>query len=375
MDKIKKQRFHLPDFRFLSGETIDVEIGYETYGQLNPARDNAILVCHYWTGTSHAAGMYTPDDPLPGWWDALIGPGKAIDTDRSFVICSNTLANVQANDPNVISTGPASIDPVTGTAYGSRFPRLTFRDMARVQRALMDYLGVTHLRAVGGPSGGGMQALEWACEYPDFMDKIFGVCTFGRSSPFFTMGIYRWCRAFIQNDPHWHNGDYYDGPGPQEGLRRALNVITLLAQTPSRVNAVARAGETGWELSQDGAPLDDPDGLYPYEVDFGAFIDDRAKFADANAFLAIGRAAVLHDVGFERGGFRKALSNVQADVLMIPGEQDLYFPPDDSRDIVEAVTAGNGQAELYPVKSNWGHFACIFDTGTFASKLQEFLYH
>ncbi len=191
MNQIRIQPFALPNFRFLSGEILDIEIGYETYGELNPARDNAILICHYWTGTSHAAGKYAPSDALPAWWDALIGPGKVIDTDKYFVICPNTLANVQARDPNVISTGPASIDPRTRKPYGSCFPRVTFRDMVRVQRALVEHLGIARLRAIGGPSGGGMQALEWACEYPDFMDKIFGVCTFGRSNAFFTLGIYR----------------------------------------------------------------------------------------------------------------------------------------------------------------------------------------
>lgn len=373
MNRIEKQRFFLPNFRFLSGEVMDVEVGYETYGRLNPARDNAVLICHYWTGTSHAAGRYTPDDPLPGWWDTLIGPGKAIDTDHTFVICSDTLANVQAHDPNVISTGPASVDPATGKPYGNRYPRVTFHDMVHVQRALMDHLGITHLRAVGGPSGGGMQALEWACTYPDFMDKVFGVCTFGRSNAFFTTGVYRWCRAFITSDPHWQGGDYYDGPGPQQGLRRALSVITLLAQTPSRFNAVARASENGWDLPEGGPPYDDPDALFPYEHDFIAFIDERAQFADANAFLAIGRAAVMHNVGYQRGGFERALSNVQAQVLMILCEQDLYFPPADSRDVVEAVVAGGGRAELYTVSSDWGHFACLFDTDRFAQRLHDFL--
>ncbi len=372
MDSAKIHRFALPNFRFLSGETLDVEIGYETYGELNRARDNAILICHYWTGTSHAAGKYAPSDPLPGWWDGLIGPGKAIDTNRFFVICPNTLANVQARDPIVISTGPASIDPHTGKPYGSRFPRVTIRDMVHVQRPLMEHLGIAQVRAVGGPSGGGMQALEWVCEYPDFADKIFGVCTFGRSNPFFTMGIYRWCRAFITSDPDWRGGDYYDGALPLIGLRRALSVITLMAQTPTRVNAVARASETGWDIPDDAAPFIDPDAVFPYERGFEGFVEQRAQFADANAFLATGRAGILHNVGWKRG-FESALANVKAQVLMIPCEQDMYFPPNDSRDVVNAVKAGSGRAELYAVNSNWGHFACLFDTETFAQRLHDFI--
>ncbi len=374
MNHIPKYRFDYPQFNFQDGGVLDVAVGYETYGTLNAARDNAILICHYWTGTSHAAGKYAPDDPLPGWWDALIGPGKAIDTDRFFVICSDTLANVQAFDPQVTSTGPASLDPATGKPFGSRFPTVTFRDMVHVQKGLLDHLGVAHLHAVGGPSGGGMQALEWACSYPEMMDKVFGVCTFGRSSAFFTTGIYRWCRAFITGDPHWRGGDYYDSPGPQEGLHRALGLITLMAQTPGRVNSAAQASETGWDWPHDQPlPFADPDVLFPHEAGFRDFVNGRSQYADANAFLAIARAAVLHNVGHGRGGFAAALGRVSADLLLIPCAQDLYFPPVDCADVVNAVNAGGGQAELYPIESDWGHFACLFDTGRFANRLQDFL--
>ncbi len=373
MNTVKKYTFSYPDFHFLDGHVLDVNVGYETYGQLNEQRNNAILLCHFWTSTSHAAGWYTADDSLPGWWDILIGPGKAIDTNRYFIICSDTLANVQAFDPLVISTGPASIDPHTGKPYGSRFPAVTFRDMVQVQKALLNRLGIPHLHAVGGPSAGGMQALEWACTYPDFMNKMFGISTYGRSSAFFTMGIYRWCRALIQSDPYWHGGNYYNGSGPQTGLRRALSLITLMAQTPRRVNAVAQASEAGWDLSDDAVLFDDPNQVFPYEEGFNVFVDQRAQFADANAFLTIGRAAVLHNVGYQRGGFAQALKQVKADVLMVACEQDLFFPPQDSRDVVDAITSGGGQAEFFAISSEWGHFACLFDTEQFAQRLHDFL--
>jgi homoserine O-acetyltransferase len=374
LNHIKKQRLAIKNFKFLSGETLDVEISYETYGTLNESGDNAILICHFWTGTSHAAGKYETKDPLPGWWDALIGPGKTIDTNLNFVICTDTLSNVQANDPRVFSTGPASIDQKTGKPYGSRFPTLTFRDIVQAQRTLVDQLGIRHLKAVGGPSGGGMQALEWAVTYPDFMDKVFSVNSFGRSSAFFTMGVYRICRALIEADPNWHNGDYYDGPGPQTGFHHALSYITLLAQTPTRINSVARDSETGWQVLEQISQLNEPDRLSLYEQDFNSFIKERASFADANAFLTIGKAATLHDVGLGRGGFEKALSTVQAEVLMIPNEQDIYFPAIDSRDVVDAINAGHGNAKLYPINSQWGHFSSLFDTSTFAQRLHRFLY-
>lgn len=373
MNNIRKHRQPIQGFRFLCGDTLDIEISYETYGKLNESADNAILVCHYWTGTAHAAGRYEADDALPGWWDALIGPGKTIDTNLNFVICTDTLSNVQANDPRVHSTGPASIDPTTGKPYGSRFPTLTFRDIVHAQRVLLDQLGIKRLKAVGGPSGGGMQALEWAVTYPELMDKVFAVNSFGRSSAFFSMGIYRICRALIEADPYWRNGEYYDGPGPQTGFHHALSYITLLAQTPTRINSEARHSETGWQVIEKVSQLENPHGLVAYEQDFNSFIEERARYADANAFLTIGKAAMLHDVGLGRGGFESALSTVQADVLMIANEQDIYFPTIDSRDVVEAISAGRGNAELFPVDSSWGHFACLFDTSTFADRLHRFL--
>ena len=374
MNNIEKHRLTIPDFNFLCGRTLDIEIGYETYGRLNASGDNAILVCHFWTGTSHAAGRYSAADALPGWWDGLIGPGKTIDTDRYLVICPDMLSNVQANDPMVISTGPASINPDTGEPWGSQFPTLTFRDIVNAQKMLMDHLGIRHLKAIGGPSAGGMQALEWAVSYPDLMDKVFAVTSFGRSSAFFTMAVFRICQSLIQADPGWQGGDYYDGDGPREGFHRALSLITLLAQTPTRVNDTARASETGWQVVEKLSQINAIERFSLHEQAFAAFIEERAKFADPNAFLTIGKAATLHDVGLGRGGFEKALSTVRAKVLMIPNEQDIYFPAIDSRDVVDAIKTGGGHAELYPIDSRWGHFACLFDTDTFSRRLQDFIH-
>ncbi len=145
-----------------------------------------------------------------------------------------------------------------------------------------------------------------------------------------------------------------------------------MAQTPARVNAAARANKTGWD-PDDAPPFSDPDAPFLYEREFSAFIETRAQFADANAFLAIARAGILHNVGWLRGGFERALANMKAQVLMIPCEQDMYFPPDDSRDVVNAVNAGGGRAELYAVNSNWGHFMCLFDTELFAPRLHDFI--
>ena len=147
----------------------------------------------------------------------------------------------------------------------------------------------------------------------------------------------------------------------------------LSSQTPTLINRTARESETGWQVIEKISQLENPGGLAAYERDFNSFIEERARYADANAFLAIGKAATLHDVGLGRGGFESALSTVQADILMVPNEQDIYFPAIDSRDVVEAIGAGRGNAELFPVNSSWGHFACLFDIGIFAERLNRFL--
>ncbi len=151
-----KQRFELPELHILSGATIkDVAVGYETYGKLDASSENAILVAHFFSGSSHAAGRYAPDDPMPGYWDAIIGPGKAVDTDRYFVISVDTLVNLNVHDPKVITTGPASLDPATGKPYGLKFPAVGIGDFVRVQKAVIDSLGIKRLHAVMGPSMGG----------------------------------------------------------------------------------------------------------------------------------------------------------------------------------------------------------------------------
>ncbi|MGA0735157.1 MAG: homoserine acetyltransferase, partial [Steroidobacteraceae bacterium] len=160
---VEKQVFELPNYVTVAGEPIpDVQLGYETYGKLNERGDNAIFIAHFYSGNSHAAGKYKDSDPFPGYWDAIIGPGKAIDTDKYFVVSADTFANLSATDPNVITTGPSSIDPKTGKRYGMRFPIVSLRDSVRAHKALLDQLGVKRLVAVGGASGGAIQAMEWA---------------------------------------------------------------------------------------------------------------------------------------------------------------------------------------------------------------------
>ncbi len=230
---VLKKTFTIPRFTTQGGRLIkDVRVGYETYGRLNAAGDNAILVCHYFSGSSHCAGKYRPDDELAGYWDAIIGPGKAIDTDRYFVVSADTMSNVNPKDPMVTTVGPATIDRDTGRAYGSTFPIVTIRDFVRVQRALIDHLGVRRLKCVTGPSMGAMQTLEWGAQYPELVEKLIPVAGAGlQAEPYFVAEIDMWATPILM-DANWKGGDYFGGPEPAEGLRQSLKIVTVTARAP-----------------------------------------------------------------------------------------------------------------------------------------------
>ena len=166
-----KKIFQMPSYSTVSGKALkNVAVGYETYGTLNAKGDNAIFVAHFFSGTSHAAGKYSDSDKAAGYWDSIIGEGKAIDTSKFYVISADTLSNLNTKDPNVTTTGPSSLNPDSGKPYGMAFPIISYKDSVRVHKALLDQLGVKHLYAVAGASGGSIQAMEWAVIYPDFVD-------------------------------------------------------------------------------------------------------------------------------------------------------------------------------------------------------------
>ncbi len=199
-------------FMFDSGQSLPgFTLRYETYGRLNAARDNAILICHALSGDHHCAGINTLADRKPGWWNNLVGPGKAVDTNRYFVICSNVLGGCQG------STGPSSINPATGKKYGITFPFVTVRDMVRAQKRLMDFLKLPMLYAAIGGSMGGMQVLQWGIEYPDFIKRLLTTATTARESAQ-GIGFNEVGRQAIMQDPLWNKGDYPDKSGPRVGL-------------------------------------------------------------------------------------------------------------------------------------------------------------
>jgi homoserine O-acetyltransferase len=212
----EKKTFEMPSYTTVGGGTIrNVRIGWESYGTLNADRSNAVLITHFYSGTSHAAGKYKADEKTAGYWDSIIGPGKAIDTNKYFVLSSDTLVNLNANLPGVVTTGPASINPDTGKPYGTSFPVVTIRDFVNVQKALLESLGISKVKIVGA-SMGALQAYEWAVAYPDMVDRIVPVIGAAGGDPFLVAWLDVWAQP-IRVDPKWNGGDYY-------GRKRRLKV-------------------------------------------------------------------------------------------------------------------------------------------------------
>jgi homoserine O-acetyltransferase len=368
MEYVKKQTFSLDSYELECGERIPVTIGFETYGKLNEEKSNAVLVCHFFSATSHAAGKYNPEDMEPGWWDTLIGPGKAIDTDRYFVLCTDTLCNIQVKNPNVITTGPRSINPQTGEPYGTSFPVCTYRDMAGVQRELLRSLGIERLVAVVGPSAGGMQALNWAVHYPEMMDNCIAVIS-GAQTPVLTSLAYLQAAIdAITLDSKWNDGTYKDGEEPERGLHLALQLMNLAAY------------QYGWydHTFPRDAKRDLISPVYgvipPFVETFKNTVSERMIPYDASHYVYTARAAMMHDIARGFASLEDALGRIQARVLMIPCASDLLFPPQYSRQVVEIINRLGGNAFYYEIDSQHGHMAGVLDTHLFAAQLRAFLH-
>ncbi len=348
----KKETFSLAEYKTQSGRTIKgVKVGYESYGTLNADKSNAILICHFFSGNGHAAGKYAEGDKAAGYWDAIIGPGKAIDTNKFFVFSSDTLVNLSPADPTVVTTGPTSIDPDTGKPYGylseanpNGFPIVSIRDFIEVQKKLVDSLGIKKLAMVGGASMGGIQTFEWAAVYPDMVGRIMPVI----SSLEPDAGLIDWLDIWampIRLDPKWNGGAYGNDP-PLAGFAQALKVVTLHAQT----NAWA-TGAFGLKWAKEGAsPYASFSNRYLVETALDNAGMARAKTSDANSFLYLVRANQLF-----AEGTAERLKAIKAPALMIYSPGDLVFPVDGARKTAEALK-GNGVAvETVELKGNRGH--------------------
>jgi homoserine O-acetyltransferase/O-succinyltransferase len=352
-------------FALDGGTTLrDIDLAYETWGSLDATASNAVLVCHALTGDAHAAGPSGPGQPSPGWWDGLIGPGRALDTDRYFVVCVNVLGGCQG------TTGPASPDPVTGTPYGSRFPVVTIRDMVRTQAAVADHLGIRRWLAAVGGSMGGMQALEWGLIYPDRVRAVVAIATTVAASAqqiaWSSVG-----RSTLILDPAWRGGDYYDAP-PGQGPARGLAMARELAQITYRTADVFDQKFGRGRLD----PMDDRFTLWQ-RFDVEGYLDYHgAKLArrfDANSYLVINRAMDLHDIGRGRGGIDAALARLRAPCLVMSISSDALYPPAQQQDLRDRLAAQGTPCRYHVVDSPDGHDGFLLEMGQVGRPLADFL--
>ncbi|MEO6570148.1 MAG: homoserine O-acetyltransferase [Ilumatobacteraceae bacterium] len=344
----------------------DVTLAYETWGALNDDASNAILVCHAWTGDSHAAGRAGPGHPTPGWWDDVVGPGNYIDTDRWFVVCSNVLGGCQG------STGPASAHPDDGRPYGSRFPVITIRDMVRAQARLTAHLGIARWASVVGGSMGGMQVLEWAVTYPKRVRSIVPIATSVQASAQqIAWGVIG--RRAIRIDPNWQGGDYYDAPdggGPGDGLAIARQVAQVTFRSDN-----AFTDRFGRNLT-DRRKTGDTFGLWQeFEVErYLQYHGDKlVRRFDANSYLIIGKAMDLHDVGRNRGGSERAMGRITVPNLTIGIDSDMLYPQYQQRQISSLLPSDGMLNEYVEIHSPHGHDAFLIHFDDVGAPIARFL--
>ncbi|HOY65889.1 MAG TPA: homoserine O-acetyltransferase [Candidatus Ozemobacteraceae bacterium] len=367
---VTKQEFAVPRFTFeKAGRTIPVRMGYETYGKLNAAGDNAVLVCHFFTGTGHAAGRYAETDPLPGWWDELIGPGKPIDTKKLFVVCCDAFSNINAHNPNVITTGPATIDPDTGKPYGMNFPIFTLDDVVRCQRLLLDHLGVKRLRLVTGPSMGGLQAFLWGKLYPEMVERIVSVVATPMVRPATLMVPNQLGIDAIMLDPRWNNGAYYGGEPPRNGLLLAFKILVTSTRTDhwADANFGRRLATEGSAAGKD--PAKSFAGRFLVEQEIEKTVIQRMQFFDANSYIYIAKANTLFDLCEPGQTLAQALGRLKMPVRMIIDESDLLF----TRDQAELATPQLPDGKTFYYNSRNGHLSCLFDIPLFRDAFAEFV--
>ena len=364
---VEKQHFTTENFTTVSGTTLQqVDIGWESYGELNKAKDNVILITHYFSGTSHAAGKYAADDAVAGYWDALIGPGKAIDTNKYFVISSDTLVNANWHDPNVITTGPASINPATGKPYGLDFPVVTITDFVNVQKRLIESLGITKLHAVMGASMGSFQALEWATRYPDQVERLIHVIGAATMDAWTVAALEKWALP-IRLDKNWQQGNYYGKERPLDGLAATMLNITQDAMHPIIYNA----SFADFNVHDDGA-LKDIRTLPKLSQTLAQRAMARAKTQDANHVLYLVRASQLFTAGMEQD-LSTALKKVTAKTLLLPATNDLLLRPENMRTVYESMKTLGKDVQFSEIEGGWGHLDGIFSILPKAQLISEFL--
>ncbi|MCD6459669.1 homoserine O-acetyltransferase [bacterium] len=338
-----------------------VTLAYETYGALSPEKDNAILIFHALTGDSHAAGYHSEKDSKPGWWDTMVGPGKAFDTNKYFIICSNYLGGCKG------TTGPDDINPKTKKKYGLSFPVVTITDMVKVQKKLIDHLKIKKLLAVAGGSMGGMLTLEWLISYPDSTRSAIAIATTSRLSPqaiaFDHVG-----RNAIISDQNWHNGTYDLDSIPKEGLAiaRMIGHITYLSDA-SMHKKFGRRLQSRDSFGYDISSEFQVENYLKYQGD--KFVE---RF-DANTYLYLTKAMDYFDLPSRYGSLTQAFKNISAKTLVISFTSDWLFPPYQSKEIVKAMMNLDKDVSYIEIKSSYGHDAFLLETNHLTKIVKSFL--
>ena len=360
---VKTQFFQIEDNIELESGTLfgPIQVAYETYGQLNETKDNAILLLHALTGDAHAAGYHSEEDKKPGWWDDMVGPGKAFDTDKYFVISSNMLGGCSG------TTGPCSINPETQKPYALDFPVITIEDAVKVQKKLVEFLGVKKLIVAGG-SMGGMQALEWSITNADMVDSVIIIASTSRLNAqgiaFNAVG-----RNAILSDPYFNNGNYYgEEKQPEKGLAiaRMVGHITYLCEEAM--------------YNKFGRKLQDKDQYdFNFDIDFqvesylqhqGQIFVDRF---DANSYLYITKAVDYFDLADKYGSLTNAFKNSNAKYLIISFDSDWLFPSRQSKEIVNALMNLGKDVSYCEIESPCGHDAFLLEYDVQSKIIKSFL--
>ncbi len=344
------------------GELPGTRIAYETWGELNAARDNAVLIVHALTGDSHVLGRAVPGHATAGWWEGIVGPGKAVDTDRWFVVCSNMLGGCQG------STGPSSLAP-DGVEWGSRFPYLTVRDQVAAQVALSDLLGVERWAAVIGGSAGGMQAVEWAATHPDRVERLAVLASAAHTGADQIAANTTQSEA-VRMDPGFHGGDYYDlpdGEGPHRGLALARRMALLSYRSATELNG---RFNRSWQsaVSPYGG-----EGRFAVESYLDFHGNKFTRRFDANSYLVLLEAMNSHDVGRDRGGLAAALSRVTARSVVLAIDSDRLFPPADQELLAAHLPHGLDGPHPVVVASEYGHDGFLIEEELVGEQLRRLL--
>jgi len=350
-------------------ELESVTVAYQSYGKLNNDKSNVILINHALTGNAHAAGTIDENEIVnskhferlqaynemfkdkEGWWAPLIGPGKAFDTNKYFVICSNILGSCYG------TTGPVSLDEKTNSIYGTDFPKVTVRDMIKVQKALIDKLGISKIQLTAGGSLGGMQVLEWAIMYPDLFERIMPIATSAGHSAW-AIGLNEASRNAIKNDPEWNNGNYKNQPEKGIGLARKIAMISYrsfdsfnekFGRELRSINKTEKIFEIESYLNYQGKKL--------------------TKRFDANTYLYLSEAMDSHDVGKDRGGIKTALSMIKAKTKCIGINSDILYPAAEQKEIMNQIP----NSEYAEINSMHGHDSFLIEFDQLDKIIKEFL--